>query len=265
MLLNYFIAQYSQSSSYKIMDKRILNEIRILKASKYRNNFSYIDIKGTFTFIIRLLVVHKASMVKSAADGEKIEFKIFIDTKDCYPFKPPQIYFDYQLNDVVFDPNKLVFEEIMQENWHPSLRVIDIIQRAEEFIIPLVKRSIQKSSIFCPILYLFKSVTSSISVKAVIILSAIFIRIVCNLMYYETSFRSHYNTITHTMNHRIVDWYAKGDGHEFQTYPPLYGYIYYLIGIVQSLILDTPDHELMKDEYNARFKSSLDFRINNYV
>lgn len=112
---------------------------------------------------------------------------------------------------------------------------------------------------------LFSLVTSSISVKGLIIGFAIIVRIICNLLYYHTTFRSHYNTITHTLNHRIVDWFEKGDGHEFQSYPPLYGYIYYFIGLVQSAVLETPHNELMSGDIQSDIEHTLDYRISNYI
>ena len=153
----------------------------------------------------------------------------------------------------------------MQEAWHPSLRVIDIIERSETFILPLLEKSYQKPSTTCLILYLFDKVTSSIAVKMLIILIAIFIRIICNLMYYETAFRSHYNTITHTMNNNVVGWYKQGDEHEFQSYPPLYGYLYCLIGSIQKLFLEAPIQELGNSGLRISANSEYDYRTNNYI
>jgi len=67
------------------------------------------------------------------------------------------------------------------------------------------------------------------------------------------------------MAHPVIEWYSIGDGHEFQSYPPLYGYLYYLMGLIQSVIVEKPNHELNQDEYSMRFESQLDFKINNYV
>ena len=124
--------------------------------------------------------------------------------------------------------NKLNFEEIMQERWHPSLRVLDVAERAESFILPMISTSFTKQADYCPINKLFTTVTGSISAKLVIILTAVFIRVVSNILYYDTTFLSHYNTIIHTLEHSVEEWYMDGDGHEFENYPPLYGYIYYL-------------------------------------
>jgi len=240
------------------MDKRIVNEIRILSQSRYRNNFTYHDIKGVFTYRYHLKVEH---------DGQTTVFQdqILINTKDGFPFMAPKLQFTCQIPNLPFDLNKLHFEEIMQENWHPSLRVMDIIERVEEFMIPLLKKSVVDQGIYWPTMTTFSIVTDSINAKSIIIWTAIFIRIFWNLVYYESTFRSHYNTIAHTMAHPVIEWYSIGDGHEFQSYPPLYGYLYYLMGLIQSVIVEKPNHELNQDEYSMRFESQLDFKINNYV
>lgn len=153
----------------------------------------------------------------------------------------------------------------MQEAWHPSLRVIDIIERSEAFILPLLEKSYQKPSTICPVLYLFSRVTSSIGVKVLIILFAIIIRVICNIMYYETAFKSHYNTITHTVNNQVVDWYKAVDGHEFQNYPPLYGYLYCLIGMIQKLFIQASVEEIGSVELKIALSTALDFKTNNYI
>jgi len=123
------------------MDKRIVNEIRILSQSRYRNNFTYHDIKGVFTYRYHLKVEH---------DGQTTVFQdqILINTKDGFPFMAPKLQFTCQIPNLPYDLNKLHFEEIMQENWHPSLRVMDIIERVEEFMIPLLKKSVVDQGIY---------------------------------------------------------------------------------------------------------------------
>lgn len=241
--------------------------LRFLMLQSIVISFTYHDIKGIFVFTFDMKVINKGNKtLKKLPHDDKVTFKVMINTKENFPFYPPKILFSWNLDDLLFDVNKLTFEEILQESWHPSLRVIDVIERVEEFITPLMVRSLFKIEIFCPILTLFSKVTSSISTKALIICSAIILRLVCNLLYYDITFKDHYNTIVHTMNHRIVDWYEKGDGHEFQSYPPLYGYLYYLIGITQAFIMDTPTKELKNVNLSmATSPYSLDFKVHNYV
>lgn len=202
--------------------------------------FTYNDLKGVFMFTFNLSVIGQVSNHLEGLNAQKDEYclKVSINTKNSFPFRPPGIQFSCYLEDNLFDINKLNFEEIMQENWHPSLRILDIIERLESFITPLISRALEKPAITCPTLTLFKHVTSSITVKSLIILSAIFIRFICYVLYSQEGFLSHYNTIAHTMNHPIVEWYTHDTEHEFQYYPPLYGYVYYLIGLFQSIVLE---------------------------
>ncbi len=34
----------------------------------------------------------------------------------------------------LFDMQKVTFEDIMREHWHPSIKVVDILERAVEFV-----------------------------------------------------------------------------------------------------------------------------------
>ena len=249
--------------SYSVTDKRLGNEIRILSQSKFRNCFTYNDSNGIFIFTFNMKVTEIAN--SNMKEKDDLNFKIMINTKDWFPFFPPSISFDWNAKHILFDVNKLTFEEIMQESWHPSLRIIDIIERSEAFILPLLEKSYHKPLTLCPILYLFEKVTSSIAVKTLIILFAVIIRIIWNIMYYESTFRSHFNTITHTLNNKIVDWYKFGDGHEFQTYPPLYGYLYYLVGMIQNLLISTPAEEIRSVDLKIAVTSALDYNTNNYI
>lgn len=265
-LINITIERYIQPVTEKIMDKRVLNEIKILNASKYRNNFQYNDIRGTFIFDYDMGISNKdGSYHESYEYPNGYKFKILVDTKDSFPFMAPKVRFSCQLDHLSFDVNKLNFEEIMQENWHPSLRVIDTIERVEQFILPLVASQFDQVSVFCPITSMFTKVRSSISVKMVIILTAVFIRVLSNAYYYKKTFTSHFNTIVHTMEHPVMEWYDHGDGHEFESYPPLYGYIYYLIGILQSLVLDSSHGELARGELGNNIENTPDFMIHNYI
>jgi ubiquitin-protein ligase len=266
LLLYINIERYIQPTTDKIMDKRVLNEIKILNASKYRNNFQYNDIKGTFVFDYDMRIANKdGSEFESWEYPNGYKFKILIDTKDSFPFYAPKVRFSCELDHLSFDVNKLNFEEIMQENWHPSLRIIDSIERIEHFIMPLIASQFEQEPVICPITTLFTKVKSSISVKMVIIFTAIFIRVISNAFYFQKTFTNHFNTIVHTMEHPIMEWYDHGDGHEFESYPPLYGYIYYLIGILQSLVVDSSHGELASGQLGHNIENTLDFKIHNYI
>lgn len=41
---------------------------------------------------------------------------------------------DKQSNFSLFEFNKLKFEDIMKEHWHPSIKIIDITERVQDFI-----------------------------------------------------------------------------------------------------------------------------------
>lgn len=173
--------------------------------------------------------------------------------------------------------NRLHFEEIMQERWHPSLRVLDVVERAEAFILPLISTKFSKQVDYCPINKLFTTITSSFLTKFIIIFTAVAIRISSNLLYYDTTFISHFNTIIHTQEHAVEDWYdlnpqdSSDSHHEFQNYPPLYGYLYYLIGFLQSYLIDSPHHEISVADMPAldgnaiSLEQSWNFKMHNYI
>ena len=90
------------------------------------------------------------------------DFKIFVSTKDNFPFAVPGLKFSCELPHLPFDVNKLEFEEIMQEGWHPSLRIVDVIEKAEAFIFPCIESGFSHPSSSSPVLWLFTKVRDSI-------------------------------------------------------------------------------------------------------
>ncbi|CAI2360055.1 unnamed protein product [Moneuplotes crassus] len=254
------------ASANKVKDKRISNEIKILNASKFRNTFTFDEQRRLFTFAFDMKIVDKfGTDLENSEFPNGYQFKVFIDLTNQFPFNHPQIKFSCDLNHLVFDVNKLNFQEIMQENWHPSLRVLDVAERAERFILPMISTRFSKQADYCPINQLFTTVKSSILAKVVIIFSAVFIRLISNLLYYDRTFLSHFNTIIHTQKHPVEDWYSEDGHHEFQNYPPLYGYLYCLIGLIQSYLMDTNHSEITDSSHEISPSESVHFKLHNYI
>jgi ubiquitin-protein ligase len=64
-------------------------------------------------------------------------FKVVIDLSKDYPFFPPKIYLQpkSEFNETfsLFDFERLKFEDIMKEHWHPSIKIQDVIEKSIDF------------------------------------------------------------------------------------------------------------------------------------
>lgn len=58
--------------------------------------------------------------------------------KTFFPFMPPLFKFTAKSNEStmisLFDLKRATFEDLMLEHWHPSIKIVDIAERAEVFI-----------------------------------------------------------------------------------------------------------------------------------
>lgn len=62
---------------------------------------------------------------------------IHIDLSKHFPFDSPGINIDLKEEELyysLFDLKYASFEDIMREHWHPSIKVVDIAEKAVEFV-----------------------------------------------------------------------------------------------------------------------------------
>lgn len=63
--------------------------------------------------------------------------KTILDLSTEFPFHPPKIIIEFEEEQKYFclyDFQKLKFHDIMNEQWHPSLKLADIAERVAEFL-----------------------------------------------------------------------------------------------------------------------------------
>jgi len=108
------------NSRLDVIGTRIRNELKVLTGV-----FDHSYISQTRTLHVYLKNVH-------------YNLTLELGPKTQFPFMPPLFKFQAKANEdtmiSLFDLKRATFEDLMLEHWHPSIKIVDIAERAEEFI-----------------------------------------------------------------------------------------------------------------------------------